>query len=109
MLLGSIRRWGISVWHGAVVVALAAWGLELFLGSMGPLLQLVLAGLSLTAVAAAAYVTHSENRARQQQMRQFLEAMCRDDVEQFAGEADTTVCPSGMDPVWSGLLHRLRD
>ena len=109
MLLGPMRRLGLSVWHGTVVVALAAWGVELFLGSQGPLLQLILAGLTLGSVLAAAYVSRHEARFRQAEVRRFLEALCRDDLESLGQDGDTTVRPFVIDPTWSGLLNRLRD
>jgi len=110
MLLGPKRRWGVSVWYGAVVVALSAWGLELFAHSLTPYMQLALATLTLTAVAAAAYVSHRETQFRHAEMRRFLETMCRDDLEQIAeGNDDAQVLPFAIDPEWNGLLHRLRD
>jgi two-component system phosphate regulon sensor histidine kinase PhoR len=104
-----MQRWRLSVWHGAVVVAFTAWGFELFLGSLGPQLQLVLAGLTFVAVAFAAFVSHRESQLRQTEMRRFLEALCQDDFEQFAEEGAARSRAVAIDPAWSGLFHRLHD
>jgi two-component system phosphate regulon sensor histidine kinase PhoR len=104
-----MRRWGLSVWHGAVVVALTAWGFELFLGSQGPQMQLALGALTLVAVCAAAYVSHREAQSRREEMRRFLEALCRDDLEQYLEDEAAQTRTATVDPVWSGLLLRLRD
>jgi two-component system, OmpR family, phosphate regulon sensor histidine kinase PhoR len=109
MLLGSMHRWGVSVWHGAAVVALTAWGLELFLGSPGLPIQLALAGVTLLAVGAAAFLSYREMDAQQAELRRCLEGLCRDDLEQLAEEAEGAVArPLTVNHEWQGLLLRLR-
>lgn len=108
MLPRSIRRWSVSVWYGAVFVALSAWGCEVFCGSISPAMQIALGALALTAVAAAAYVSHREMQQRQAELRRFLESLCREDLEQLGESPDATL-PFAIEPAWSGILHRLRD
>lgn len=109
MLFGAKRRWGFSLWHGAALLALAALGCAFFSSSLGPTLPLALAALTLAAVVGAGLASRREAELRHAELRRFLEALCRDDLEQLADESGGNAPALSADPAWSGLLGRLRD
>lgn len=108
MLLTLNRRWQVSVWYGAVLVALFAWVFEFVTGTASPLEHLILAALSLTAVGFAAYTSSRDASARHLAMRKFLETLCREDVGELT---DPELACAGMtiDPAWDFTLARLAE
>src|SRR5829696_6612044 len=82
MLLGLRRRWDNSAWQVAIALALASCVGTLLLARIGFTAQLLLAGLTVLAVAVAAFSSHCQSKLRHAEMRQFLESLCRDDLDQ---------------------------
>lgn len=105
MLLGLRRRWDDSAWQVALLLAVASCAGSLFLPTIGLTWQLVLAGSTVVSILAAAYSAGRQSRLRHAELRQFVETLCREDLDDEA--AQTAV--SSRDPDWSGLLSRLRD
>jgi two-component system phosphate regulon sensor histidine kinase PhoR len=109
MLFGAGRRWNLSAWHVALVLALASWACTFCLTIVGPTWQVAFATLTAAAVAAAAFAAQRQSSLRHAEMRQFIESLCRDDLDQIDDESSAAAAALSPDPQWSGLLSRLRD
>jgi two-component system phosphate regulon sensor histidine kinase PhoR len=109
MLFGAGRRWNLSAWHVALVLALASWACTFCLTIVGPTWQVDFATLTAAAVAAAAFAAQRQSKLRHAEMRQFIESLCRDDLDQIDDESSAPAATLSLDPQWSGLLSRLRD
>jgi two-component system phosphate regulon sensor histidine kinase PhoR len=89
----------------ALLLAVASCAGSHFSTAIGPSWQLVLASLTVLSILAAAYGARRQASLRHAEMRQFLETLCRDDLD------DESAQPAALslDPHWSGLLSRFRD
>src|SRR5207253_11453975 len=87
MLLGLRRRWDDSAWHVALLLAVASCAAGLLVTVVGPIWPLILAGLTVLAILAAAYSTRRQADLRHAEMRQFLETLCGDDLDETAQSA----------------------
>lgn len=105
MLLGLKRRWHDSAWQVALLLAVVSCGGSLLMTAIGPMWQFALAGLTVLSILAAAYSVRHQSTVRHAEMRQFLELLCRDDLDDEA--AQTAVL--SLDPQWGGWFSRIRD
>jgi two-component system phosphate regulon sensor histidine kinase PhoR len=105
MLLGLKRRWHDSAWQVALLLAVASCSGSLWLTAIDPKWQVALAGLTMLSILAAAYGVRRRDVLRHAEMRQFLELIARDDLD----DETTQTAVLSLDPQWSGWFGRIRD